>query len=126
VWGAGVMGWDLKLDNKHDLAVGPDQDLMLVGGAQRIRQQITVTLLTFLGEWFLDQSWGMPYFEKIMVKAPSRVEIENLVRAKVRDVPGVKAVPAVDIQIDALARRARITLPDIETDEGPLTVSVIQ
>ncbi|WP_341666897.1 hypothetical protein [Alcaligenes sp. SDU_A2] len=120
------MGWDLKLDNKHDLAVGTDQDLMLVGGAQRIRQQITVTLLTFLGEWFLDQSWGMPYFEKIMVKAPSRVEIENLVRAKVRDVPGVKAVPAVDIQIDALARRARITLPDIETDEGPLTVSVIQ
>lgn len=120
------MGWDLKLDGRHDLALSRDQDLVLVGGADRIRQQITVTLGTFLGEWFLDETWGVPYLEKIMVKAPSRAEIENIVRAKVRDVPGVIAVPTVQVEVDAPARRGRITLPDIETDEGLITVSVIQ
>lgn len=115
---------DLKLGRDHDLALSKTNDLVFIDGAQRVRQQITVTLLTFLGEWFLDDTWGVPYLEKIMVKSPKRAEIENVIRAKVRDVPGVTAVPTVQIEIDAQARRGRITLPDIQTDEGPITVSV--
>lgn len=120
------MTWDLQLNGRHDLALSAEQDLVLIDGAARIRQQITVTLMTFLGEWFLDQSWGVPYLEKIMVKAPNRAEIENIVRAKVRAVPGVVAVPMVQIELNAIARRARITLPEIQTDAGPLTVTVTQ
>lgn len=118
------MGIDLKLDRNHDLALSKTNDLVLIDGIARIRQQIKVTLLTFLGEWFLDTTWGVPYLEKIMVKAPNRAEIENIVRAKVRDVPGVTAVPTVLIEVDAQARQGRITLEDIQTDEGPMTVSV--
>ncbi len=120
------MSWDLQLNGRHDLALSSKQDLVLIGGADRIRQQITVTLLTFLGEWFLDQTWGVPYLEKIMVKTPNRAEIENIVRAKVRAIPGVTVVPMVQIELNAVARRARITLPDIQTDAGLLTVAVTQ
>jgi len=118
------MSIDLKLDRNHDLSLSRRNDLVLIDGAARVRQQIEVTLLTFLGEWFLDDTWGVPYLEKIMVKAPSRAEIENIVRAKVRDVPGVTSVPTVQIEIDAARRQGRITLPDIQTDEGLVTVAV--
>ncbi|WP_237173051.1 hypothetical protein [Paracandidimonas lactea] len=118
------MGIDIKLDRRHDLALSKTNDLVLIDGAQRVRQQIEVTLLTFLGEWFLDVSWGIPYLEKIMIKTPNRAEIENIIRAKVRDVPGVTAVPSVQVELDARARQGRITLPDIQTTEGLISVSV--
>lgn len=98
---------------------------MLVDGAQRVAQQIKVTLLTWLGEWFLDTTFGVPYLERIMVKSPSRAQIESVIRSKVKNVPGVTAVPVIQIEIDAPTRKARITLPDIETSEGLVTVSVI-
>lgn len=118
------MSVDLKLDRSHDLELSKDNDAILVDGVQRIAQQVKVTLLTFLGEWFLDETWGIPYFEKILIKSPSRAEIENIIRAKVRDVPGVTAVPRVEVEIDAQARQGRISLPDIQTIEGPASVSV--
>lgn len=120
------MSIDLKLDSNHDLALSAGNDSMLVDGLDRIRQQITVTLLTFMGEWFLDTTFGVPYFERIMIKSPNRAEVENIIRSKVRDVPGVEAVPSVEIQIDARLRQGRITLPDIQTNEGPISVSVMR
>lgn len=120
------MSMDIKLDPiTHDLVLGRNRDLVLIDGADQIRQQIKITLLTFLGEWFLDTTFGVPYLERIMVKSPSRAQIEAIMRTKVLAVPGVKAVPTVEVDIDAATRRARITLPDIQTEEGLVTVSVL-
>lgn len=120
------MSIDLKLGPlTHDIALSKTNDLVLIDGAERIRQQIKVTLLTFFGEWFLDTTFGMPYFEVILIKNPRRAEIENVLRQKVRDVPGVSAVPSVEIEIDAATRQGRITLEGIETEEGLVTVQVL-
>lgn len=118
------MSIDIRLGPSHDLALSKDDDLVLVDGAARVAQQIKITLLTFLGEWFLDDTWGVPYLESIMIKSPNRAEIESIIRAKVRAVPGVTGVPTVQIEIDARTRQGRITLPGIQTDEGPIAVSV--
>lgn len=120
------MSIDLKLDENHDLAFGPDGDILLVDGAESVAQQIEITLLTFLGEWFLDETFGVPYFENILIKSPSRAQIENIIRAKVKDVPFVTSVPTVDIRIENSTRRAQISLPDIETSEGLVSVVVFQ
>lgn len=120
------MSIDIKLDPlTHDIALSKANDLVLIDGAERIRQQIKVTLLTFFGEWFLDTTFGVPYFEVILIKNPRRAEIENVLRQKVRDVPGVSAVPSVEIEIDAATRQGRITLEGIETEEGLVTVQVL-
>lgn len=111
----------------HDLQLSRAQDLQLATGAQRIAQQVKVTLLTFLGEWFLDETFGVPYLEVVTVKSPQRAQIESVMRAKVKAVPGVEAVPTVQIDIDAPTRRVRITLPDIQSAEGVLPlISVAQ
>jgi hypothetical protein len=120
------MSIDIKLDPMtHDLALSKTNDLVLIDGAERIAQQIKVTLLTFFGEWFLDTTFGVPYLEIILIKNPNRAEIENIIRQKVRAVPGVFAVPTVQIEIEAETRRGRITLPDIDTKEGRLTVQAL-
>lgn len=120
------MSIDIKLGLDHDLTLSKDGDLVLTDQAARIAQQIKITLLTFLGEWFLDQTWGVPYLELIMIKSPNRAQVESIIRAKVRDVPGVVGVPKVQIEINAETRQGRITLPSIQTNEGLITVSVIR
>lgn len=125
------MSLDLGLDHlTHDLGVTNADvgtfDLVLIAGSMRVRQQIEVTLLTLLGEWFLDTSWGVPYFDAILVKSPDRIRLESIIRAKVGDVPGVQAIPTVDISVDPKTRKGRISLPDIQTDEGLVTVETIQ
>lgn len=118
------MSVDLLLDKNHDLALSERGDAILVDGQRQIAQQIEITLLTFLGEWFLDTTFGIPYFESILVKAPNRAEIESIIRAKIRDVPGVVNVPIVDVQVDAQQRTAVIEARNITTNEGTFSVLV--
>lgn len=113
------MSYDLELKD-HDLVL----DLRLVTDEKRIRQQIEITLLTFLGEWFLDTSWGVPYFDKILIKSPRRAEIEAIIRAKTLDVPGVRSVPRIDVFIDNRTRESKIDMPAILTSDGQINIEV--
>ncbi|MFY1894735.1 hypothetical protein ACOTCN_12180 [Achromobacter xylosoxidans] len=68
---------DLALSDNHDLALDLVGRASLIDGAAKVAQQIKVTLLAFLGEWFLDTSFGVPYFEEVLVKTPTRVEVQS-------------------------------------------------
>jgi len=110
---------DLKLNAGHDLALD-STCVVLVDGAARVRQQIKVTLLTWLGEYFLDVTFGVPYLESILVKRPNRAEVESVLRQRITAVPGVLRVTRMDIQIDREARQLRVDF-QAATSEGLVT-----
>lgn len=113
------MSYDLVLSVDHDL----DLDLLgrasLADGAERIGQQIKITLLAFLGEWFLDTSFGVPYIESVQIKSPDRASIESIFRARILDVPGVRRVRRLELQIERQLRILRVVF-DADTDAGRL------
>jgi hypothetical protein len=113
------MAYDLVLSDDHDL----DLDLLgrasLTDGAERIGQQIKITLLAFLGEWFLDTSFGVPYIESVQIKSPDRASIESIFRARILDVPGVQRVRRLELQIERQLRILRVVF-DADTDAGRL------
>lgn len=109
------MSIDIKLGAGHDLLLS--RDFSFVDGAERVKQQIRITLQTFLGEWFLDVSHGVPYFERVLVKQPNRAEIEAVFRAKIKDVPNVSAVPRLSLSVDSRDRRLYVE-GEAETSEG--------
>ncbi|HCW20978.1 hypothetical protein [Achromobacter sp.] len=108
-----------------DLALTPDHDLDLdllgrasfVDGAERVAQQVKVTLLAFLGEWFLDTTFGVPYFESILVKGPDRASIEAILRARIQAVPGVQRVRRLGLEIERELRILRVSY-DADTAAG--------
>ena len=52
------MAWDLALDpGRHDLTGG------IVTGADEILQRLKVRLWRHLGEWFLNTSGGLPWYD---------------------------------------------------------------
>jgi len=110
------MSADIKLTADHDLLLYSG-DIVLVDGAARIAQQIKVTLLTWYGEYFLDNTFGVPYLESIMVKAPNRADIEWILRQRILDVPGVDRVDAMSIQYDNQTRNMQVKF-SATTQEG--------
>ncbi|CAB3911913.1 hypothetical protein LMG3410_04878 [Achromobacter aegrifaciens] len=111
------MSLDLALAEDGDLALDLLGRARLIGGADRVGQQVKVTLLAFLGEWFLDTTFGVPYFEEILVKNPDRSTIEAVLRARILDVPGVTRVGRLDLDVDRTARTLRVAF-EAESAEG--------
>lgn len=108
---------DLALTPGHTLEISPLGDLVLVDGAERIAQQIKVTLLAFLGEWFLDETFGVPYLDAVLVKSPDRAQLEAIFRARIAAVPGVTLVRRIDLLVDRAGRTLDVDF-EADTTEG--------
>jgi len=104
------MSYDIQLDPlTHDLVIAAPGDLRLVDGAARVAQQIKVTLLLFLGEWFLDTDFGVPYLEEVLVKNPNFAGVNALLRARILDVPGVTRIVSLSMDMNRQARTLSVT-----------------
>ena len=104
-----MAGHDLALSAAtHDLII-VDKDLVLINNAERVAQQIKITLLAFLGEWFLDQRFGVPYLESVMIKNPNMAFIRGILRGKILDVPDVKSVDALSTQLNVKTRTLTVS-----------------
>ncbi len=112
-----MAGHDLALSAAtHDLII-VDKDLVLINNAERVAQQIKITLLAFLGEWFLDQRFGVPYLESVMIKNPNMAYIRGILRGKILDVPGVKSVDSLSTQLNVKTRTLIVNY-DVSTAYG--------
>lgn len=91
------MAWDFRLDPlTHDLAPG------YVTGPDEIIQRLKVRLWRDLGEWFLDRSAGLPWYDAgepgtqgIFGSSDMR-EAELLIRREVLDTDGVLRIVSMN------------------------------
>ena len=121
--------YDLALSRAdHDmwfpLAEGSDKHTIFpINGADKVGQQIKMTLLAFFGEWFLDVTFGVPYLEEILVKNPRISAVETILRAHINAVPHV-----IRLETFLLAwnRQTRLLTVNFvaQTDYGPIEDSV--
>ena len=99
---------DIKLDGDGDLAI-ESGDLALVSGRGSVAQHVRIRLRFFLGEWFLDESRGVPFMQRIFVKAPRPGLVQSILRKTIEGTPGVRAVTELAVTIDPRTRKARAT-----------------
>lgn len=80
-----------------DMLLGPDHDCLFVNGTcpvttdrvEAIQQRLKVKLLTFLGEWFLNTSYGVPYFQQIFGKQRDKATVDNILQNSILEEDGV-------------------------------------
>jgi len=84
-------------------------DVLPIEGADRVAQQIKITLLAFYGEWFLDTTFGVPYLTDIFTKAPNMSAIENILRARIMAVPDVERIEAFAMEVNKGNRTLAVT-----------------
>ena len=101
--GGGIL-YDLALNVDSWDLVFHNNDLMLIDNAERIGQQIKITLQFWFKEWFLDTTQGIPYLEHICVKNPNLQQIRQIFRNAIMSVDGVDSVTELPLSVNAKER----------------------
>lgn len=105
--------------NDHDILI-KDGYFLLIDNAERVAQQIKVKLLTFLGEWFLDTTWGVPYLEYILVKQPNQELIKQILSEQISSVDDVKSLNALELDYQVKIRTLIVNY-EVSTEYGLIT-----
>lgn len=114
------MAYDLAMDiQSHDLII-ENRDLMMIDNAERVAQQIKITLCFWRGEWFLDVEDGTPYIERVLIKNPNLSHIRQILSERIRSVEGVNDLPSLNLNYDAQKRTLDVEYT-VNTDYGLLT-----
>ena len=106
-------------ESSHDIII-KDGDFLLIDNAERVAQQIKVKLLTLLGEWFLDTTWGVPYLQYILIKQPNKSLIYQILREQILSVDDVKGLNSLDLGYDVKSRTLAVSY-EANTDYGLVT-----
>ena len=109
--------------NSNDLIL-KDGDLLIIDNAERVAQQILISLRFWLGEWFLNETEGVPYLEYILVKNPNINHGRQILTETIEAVPGVVSVDSMTIDFDQKGRQLAVDY-SATTDFGLLTKRVI-
>lgn len=117
------MAEDLKLDSDHDLDLQA-YDLVGVGGVDEVRQHLTCRLRLVMGEWFLDETAGVPYFRDILTSAPKVRAIESLLRREIMAAAEVESLDSFEMTYDRSARTLAVEFA-CTTSEGEVTATEV-
>jgi hypothetical protein len=96
----------------NDLVFTSDQN---PSGTNNVLQDILQNLNFFLGEWFLDNTIGVPWFQQILVKAPDTGAIDALIQNAILGTPGVKLLTSYSRETVPLTRGLIITFAAVTT-----------
>lgn len=83
---------DLLLDSTGDMVFDNTAITVTTDKAEAVAQKLTIKLRTFLGEWFLDTSQGVPYLQEVFGKAKSKAAIDIIFRQQISEDADVVAI----------------------------------
>jgi hypothetical protein len=97
---------DVLLDDTGDL---PRYTVMETDPETLTVQRLGMRLRTFLGEWILDQTVGLPFVAWSQKKPTDTSAIALLVRREIETCPGVRRVDGLAVSLETDAQRVTIT-----------------
>lgn len=59
---------------------------------ENVAQRLRIRLLTFEEEWFLDTTYGVPYWQRILGKKPTKSAVDQILQQEVLSENGVKEI----------------------------------
>lgn len=91
------MSFTMKLDTfSHDIHI-KDGKFVRIKGSDEVRQRIKVALWHHFDEYFLNRPGGLPWYSKILGSKMNETTLQNLIRNKVQQVPGVIQVLSIAV-----------------------------
>ena len=110
------------LKTVNDDLVFENNELVLVDGLDLVEQLLRQRLQTFLGEWFLDTSLGLPYFQDILVKNPNANVVTSLLKDAILNTPGVIELVSFTPDFDSVNRSLNLSF-SVRANDGEITIT---
>jgi hypothetical protein len=116
---------DLLLDDDHDIAFSENEDGLIysVDGEAELRQSVKISLLTRLGEYFMDSAAGVGWDLKVFVRPASETQIKGEIVRVCLGVDGVLSVEDLRLSVDYQTRAGVLDVV-LLTIYGPVSVTV--
>lgn len=92
-----------------------------------VAQRLKITLYTFLGEWFLDTTIGVPYFQQIFGKIRSKATVDLIFQRIIADDPDVIEILSFSSELSSGDRGYSMTFQVRVSDNTaslPITIDV--
>ena len=113
------------------LALNSENDIFAINGSikriytgAQVVQSVRSRLLAYLGEWFLDTSAGVPYFESIFTKPADILETESILKATILQTVGVATLDSFFIDFDSLTRKLSVSFEATTVDGDAVNATV--
>jgi len=103
----------------HDLDI-VNGDLYLVSDLDATAQRLKIKLQFFLGEWFLDENVGIPFYESVFLKNPNLAVINAIFRRAILSDEAVITINQFDFTFHDSLRSGSLTFK-ANTIDGGLT-----
>ncbi len=108
VAGATAIAKDLSLDTAGDLQLQGQDIAPLVADTAAIISDVTATLQFMLGEWFLDQSQGIPWFSVLGQKKVNLQGLRSALFTAIAARQGITQVQFVNVTQDTTRRSLKV------------------
>lgn len=113
---------DLKMSSTGDLYINPQGDLEIhTDFVEGVRQNLTIRLKFFKGEWFRNELEGIPYYQDVLVKNPSLPVITTVFRKAIISTPGVASLTVFLADFDPSLRKLSLSFDALLDDGQTLT-----
>lgn len=99
----------------NDLFLTATGELAIVEGAEACGQHARQRLMTFQGEWFLDNTAGVPWLSEIMGKQYNPELAEAVVKNEILDTDGVTDISSFSVSFNNEVRNLIIKQIEIST-----------
>lgn len=105
---------DLLLDSGGDLKISDNGEITLT---QSAAQAIKIRLKWFFNEWKFYPPFGVPYYEEILIKNPSKLQTEQLVREQILSVDEVQDVSELEVELNSYTRTMKVNFAALVNGE---------
>lgn len=113
------MHYGLAIDpNTNDLMLTHDNNLSVVTGAEAVGQHVRQRLMTFQGEWFLDNTAGVTWLSEIFAKQYNPELAEAVVKNEILDTDGVTEISSFSVAFANNIRQLIIRNVEVSTIYG--------
>lgn len=99
----------------NDLFLTTSGELAIVEGAEACGQHARQRLMTFQGEWFLDNTAGMSWLSDIMGKRYNPELAEAIVKNEILDTDGVTGISNFSVSFNNETRNLMIRQVEVST-----------
>lgn len=92
---------DILLDSNGDILLNDAGDIQFTDSVQ---QAISIRLKWFAKEWRLGPDFGIPYYEEVFIKNPSKLLLEQRMQDEIMEVAEVEKITAFNLNLDSRTR----------------------
>lgn len=84
---------------------------------QTVAQRLKIRLLSFKGDWFVNTLYGIPYYQEILGKKPSKSRVDRIFQQEILAEQGVREIVSFNSIFDkrqySLEFRVKVSTGDV-------------